>query len=192
MAVESWAPISSGTPARPSLPTTVSECWVGRPGRGRHTVQGAGPTHSATVRFCLSCLAPQGAFRLVRPGQVASCMHHPDTPLAPSPINRALSHPGHLDHPPIPPSTGQSLARPPSSNKHPLRSLLIPPLFFPYFYHHLPPPISAQPLRTLPTLPGHFPHPTYIKHTPRLPTTVILNHLRLRKPKAIKSDKTAS
>lgn len=187
MAVESWAPISLDTPARPSLPTRGSECCAGQV--GRHTVQQPGPAHSATVRFCLSCLAPEGAFRLVRSSQVASCMHHPDTPLPPSPITRALSHPGHLDHPPIPQSTGQSLARPPSSNKHPLRSLLIPPLFFPYFYHHLPPPIFTQPLRTLPTLPGHFPHPTYIKHTTPTNKPLSLNHLRLRSKRLSKSDK---
>lgn len=57
-----------------------------------------GPAHGATVRPCLSCLAPQGAFRLVRSGQVARCMHHPDTPLAPLANQQGpLSHPGHLD-----------------------------------------------------------------------------------------------
>lgn len=106
VAVESWAPISlsspSGTPARPSLPTqgtrVLAQC------------------HSAA--FCLSCLAPQGAFRLVRSSQVASCMHHPDNPPAPLANHQGPLPPWTPGPPPNPPvdRPSPSPARPRPTN----------------------------------------------------------------------------
>lgn len=143
-------------------------------------MQEPGPAHSATVRFCLSCLAPQGAFRLVRSSQVASRMHHPDTPLPPSPIIRALSHPVHLDHPPIPPSTGP-VPRPPALVQQtpapfpPHSASLLPLLLPPPATSNLCPTTPNPTYLTWPLSPSHI-HQTH--HT--YPQPLSLNRLRLR------------
>jgi hypothetical protein len=158
------------TPARPSppasQPASASQC---QPDHGRGYVRcrrwSRTQYHSAFL-FLLPRppeYVPSSPFKPSCKLQVASYMHHPDTPLAPF-----ANHQG-LDTPQSPRRQAKSLARPPSSNKHPLHSLLIPPLFFPYFFHHLPLPISTQPLRTLPylaTSPSHI-HQTH--HTYQQP-----------------------
>lgn len=163
-------------------------CWGGRPG-GRNTVQLPGP-HTVPQCVFLSLLRrPPGAFRLVRSSQVARCMHHPDTPLPPSPITRALSHPGHLDHPPIPPSTGP-VPRPPALVQQtpapfPPHSASLLPLL-------LPPPATSNLCSTTPN-PTYLTWPLSPSHIHQTRTTSpnqqpLSNHLRLRIPKACQSD----
>lgn len=168
MAVESWAPISLDTPAEPSLPTRGSECWVGQ--ASRHTVQEPGPAHSATVRFCLSCLTPQGAFRL----SVQAKLQVACTTLTPPCPPRQSSGPSPtLDTwttPQSPRRQGQSLARPPSSNKHPLRfpphsASLLPLLLPPPATSNLYPTTPNPTYLTWPLSPSHI-HQTHHTYEP--------------------------